>query len=74
MCVVSKDLQKQVKFQSLKKNYQSPKVSETVRLAGLHDFPDSWPNLLPELISKMASSDLSVINGVLGTANALFKR
>jgi exportin-2 (importin alpha re-exporter) len=50
-------------------------VSETISLIAAVDFPDKWDNLLPELVQKLKSSqDLAVINGVLMTANSIFKR
>ena len=38
------------------------------------DFPHQWPTLLPELVSKLASPDMAIINGVLEAANSIFKR
>ena len=33
------------------------------------DFPEKWPSLLPELVVKLGTNDISVICGVLDTAN-----
>ncbi|KAK7389795.1 hypothetical protein VNO78_25089 [Psophocarpus tetragonolobus] len=53
-------------------------LSEALALIGHHDFPKSWPSLLPELVSNLhkasLSSDYASINGILGTANSIFKK
>ncbi|KAG8653447.1 exportin-2 [Manihot esculenta] len=53
-------------------------LSESLSLIGKHDFPKSWPTLLPELISNLdvasRNNDYVSINGVLGTANSIFKK
>jgi exportin-2 (importin alpha re-exporter) len=49
-------------------------VSETISLIAAVDFPDKWGNLLPELVHKFNSPDLNVVNGVLMTANSIFKQ
>ena len=53
-------------------------LSEALALIGHHDFPKSWPSLLPELIANLQkasqSSDYASINGILGTANSIFKK
>ena len=33
-----------------------------------------WPGLLPELVGKFSQQDLGVIQGVLSTANEIFKK
>lgn len=33
-----------------------------------------WPGLLPELVGRLKTDDLGVINGVAATANSIFKR
>ena len=35
---------------------------------------ERWQTLLPDMVSKFASRDLHVINGVLRSANAILKR
>ena len=45
-----------------------------MRLAADHDFPEQWQELLPELMKKMNTPDLHMINSLLETANALFLR
>lgn len=48
--------------------------SEAVSLIAFVDFPEKWTNLLPSLIGKFESQDMSVLNGVLLTANSILKR
>ncbi|OIW16765.1 hypothetical protein TanjilG_05499 [Lupinus angustifolius] len=60
----------------------SPKIqsqlSEALALISNHDFPKSWPDLLPELVANLQkvsqASDYASINGILGTANSIFKK
>ncbi|GMH13605.1 hypothetical protein Nepgr_015446 [Nepenthes gracilis] len=53
-------------------------LSEALAVIGNHDFPKSWPNLLPELVSMLQKagevSDYASVKGILGTANSLFKK
>mmetsp|Transcript_36288 Transcript_36288/g.87897 ORF Transcript_36288/g.87897 Transcript_36288/m.87897 type:complete len:977 (+) Transcript_36288:29-2959(+) len=49
-------------------------VSESISLIAGVDFPKKWEYLLPELVQKMQSPDLAVVNGCLMTVNAIFKR
>ncbi|XP_035539805.1 exportin-2-like [Juglans regia] len=53
-------------------------LSEALALIGKHDFPKLWPALLPELVANLQkaaqASDYSSINGILGTANSIFKK
>ncbi|XP_042497711.1 exportin-2-like [Macadamia integrifolia] len=50
-------------------------LSEALALIGKHDFPKSWPTLLPELVSNLRQAcDYASINGILGTANSIFKK
>eukprot|EP00123_Amoebidium_parasiticum_P018052 comp24082_c0_seq1/m.43377 comp24082_c0_seq1/g.43377 ORF comp24082_c0_seq1/g.43377 comp24082_c0_seq1/m.43377 type:complete len:977 (-) comp24082_c0_seq1:650-3580(-) len=49
-------------------------LSEAVSIIGAQDYPDNWQELLPTLVQKLASNDFSIINGVLQTANSLFKK
>uniref|UniRef100_A0A1J3EFA2 Exportin-2 n=1 Tax=Noccaea caerulescens TaxID=107243 RepID=A0A1J3EFA2_NOCCA len=52
-------------------------LSEALAVIGKHDFPRSWPELLPELISNLQraalAGDYASVNGILGTANSIFK-
>jgi len=49
-------------------------LSEAVRIIGVTDFPGKWGALLPDLTSKLGSTqDFNVILGLLETANTLFK-
>lgn len=53
-------------------------LSEALAIIGNHDFPKSWPSLLPELVASLQkgsqSSDYASINGILSTANSIFKK
>ncbi|KAJ4955695.1 hypothetical protein NE237_012478 [Protea cynaroides] len=50
-------------------------LNEALALIGKHDFPKSWPTLLPELVSNLRqATDYPSINGILGTANSIFKK
>ncbi|KAJ4953375.1 hypothetical protein NE237_030207 [Protea cynaroides] len=50
-------------------------LSEALALIGKHDFPKLWPTLLPELVSNLQqATDYASINGILGTANSIFKK
>ncbi|KAK2650059.1 hypothetical protein Ddye_017548 [Dipteronia dyeriana] len=53
-------------------------LSEALAVIGKHDFPKSWPSLLPELVANLRaasqSNDYVSINGILGTANSIFKK
>ncbi|XP_043716117.1 exportin-2 [Telopea speciosissima] len=50
-------------------------LSEALALIGKHDFPKSWPTLLPELVSNLRqATDYASINGILGTANSIFNK
>jgi exportin-2 (importin alpha re-exporter) len=48
-------------------------VSEAISLIAKVDYPANWDNLLPELVQQFGSSDPAVVNGVLKTANSIFK-
>lgn len=47
--------------------------SESIALIAKVDFPENWTNLLPELVQKFNSPDMSVVNGALTTTNSIFK-
>jgi exportin-2 (importin alpha re-exporter) len=49
-------------------------ISESISLIAQVDYPQQWDNLLPELVQQFRSSDPAVVNGVLKTANSIFKR
>lgn len=48
-------------------------ASEAIALIAKVDYPAQWDNLLPELVQQFGSSDPAVVNGVLKTANSIFK-
>jgi exportin-2 (importin alpha re-exporter) len=50
-------------------------LSEALAIMSQHDFPRKWQTLLPELVKSLATAtDYTVINGILQTANSIFKR
>ncbi|CAM8883985.1 unnamed protein product [Rhodiola kirilowii] len=50
-------------------------LSEALTVIGKHDFPQAWPTLLPELVAGLRqASDYAAVNGILGTANSIFKK
>jgi len=49
-------------------------LSEALSIICSHDFPRHWPTLLTELVERLNTTDLHTINGVLATANSIFKR
>lgn len=49
-------------------------LAAAVELISDVDFPEGWPNLLPELVAKLETQDYRIINGVLHTAASIFKR
>ena len=49
-------------------------LSEAIAIIAKHDFPERWQELLPLLVEKFATPDFGAINGVLRTANPLFRR
>ena len=57
---------------------QPPRVAaqlgEALSLVAACDFPDRWPQLLPELVSKLASLEPAVVNGVLSCTDAIVYR
>uniref|UniRef100_A0A3B3Z2F0 Exportin-2 n=1 Tax=Poecilia mexicana TaxID=48701 RepID=A0A3B3Z2F0_9TELE len=49
-------------------------LSDAISIIGREDFPQKWPDLLTEMVTRFRSGDFHVINGVLRTAHSLFKR
>jgi hypothetical protein len=52
-------------------------LSEALSIISAEDFPDRWPGLLPELITRLGAPgarDFPSVAGVLTTANTIFKR
>ncbi|KAF6136161.1 hypothetical protein GIB67_001570 [Kingdonia uniflora] len=50
-------------------------LSEALAVISKHDFPKLWPSLLPELVASLQQATNYVsINGILGTANTIFKK
>jgi len=48
-------------------------LSESISLIAKTDYPEKWNGLLPQLVQKFFSNNQDVVNGVLKTANAIFK-
>ncbi|KAL7580108.1 hypothetical protein ACA910_012869 [Epithemia clementina (nom. ined.)] len=48
-------------------------LSESISLIAKTDYYSKWLNLLPELVQQFNSADQQVVNGVLKTANSIFK-
>ncbi|XP_078428749.1 cellular apoptosis susceptibility protein, putative / importin-alpha re-exporter [Wolffia australiana] len=51
-------------------------LSEALAAVSAHDFPRGWPALLPELVASLrsAAADYRAVVGLLGAANAIFKK
>jgi exportin-2 (importin alpha re-exporter) len=50
-------------------------LSESISLIAKSDYPNHWQSLLPDLVQRFQSqcSDVAVLNGLLKTANSIFK-
>lgn len=49
-------------------------ISEAISIIAEVDYPEKWDGLLPNLIGKFSSNDDNVVNGVLMTADSIFRR
>ncbi|VDD74313.1 unnamed protein product [Mesocestoides corti] len=51
-------------------------LSEAIGLIGREDFPERWPNLLPDIIQQMTQlgTKMDSVQGLLYTAHSIFKR
>lgn len=49
-------------------------LAEALALIGSTDFPGRWPELLPDLITRLETGPPHAVHGVLETANAIYKR
>ena len=49
-------------------------ISEAISIIAEVDYPEKWDGLLPNLIGKFGSDDSNVVNGVLMTADSIFRR
>lgn len=49
-------------------------IGELVSIIADSDFPDRWPTLLDDLISKLSAEDMATNKGVLIVAHSIFKR
>jgi exportin-2 (importin alpha re-exporter) len=48
-------------------------ISEAISIIAIIDYPEQWESLLPRLVEKMGSDNITVVNGVLKTADTIFK-
>ncbi len=49
-------------------------LSAAIAIIGQQDFPGKWPNLINEMVTKFATGDFHIINGVLQTAFSIFEK
>jgi len=49
-------------------------LSTALQTISKYDFPHDWPNLLPEMVARLNTTDFTIINGVMRTLNYVFKR
>eukprot|EP01117_Protostelium_nocturnum_P012777 TRINITY_DN4729_c0_g4_i1.p1 TRINITY_DN4729_c0_g4~~TRINITY_DN4729_c0_g4_i1.p1 ORF type:complete len:1023 (-),score=284.50 TRINITY_DN4729_c0_g4_i1:134-3040(-) len=49
-------------------------LSAALEIISQYDFPLKWPNLLPELVSKLNNSDTNFVIKALSTVNSVLKR
>lgn len=49
-------------------------LSAAIAIIGQQDFPAQWPNLINEMVTKFATGDFHIINGVLQTAFSIFEK
>jgi exportin-2 (importin alpha re-exporter) len=55
-------------------NLVQRQLSESLAIISRRDFPAEWPNLLPDLVSRLNTTDINVLVGVLETAASIFER
>ena len=58
---------------SLPSNLQV-QIGASISIIADSDFPDRWPTLLDDLVSKLSPDDMTVDRGVLTVAHTIFKR
>ncbi|SJX63336.1 probable CSE1-Nuclear envelope protein that mediates the nuclear export of importin alpha [Sporisorium reilianum f. sp. reilianum] len=49
-------------------------LEEAIALVAERDFPQDWPNLMDDLVPKLASQDDQLVLGILRTAHTIFYR
>jgi len=49
-------------------------LSQAIAIIGQQDFPEKWQNLVPDMVTRFASGDFHIINGVLQTAHSIFEK
>lgn len=48
-------------------------LGAALAIAADSDFPEKWPKLLPELVTKLCTDDFAVVNGVLEALHSIFE-
>lgn len=48
-------------------------ISAALQKISEHDFPAQWPNLLPEMVSRLQTTEFGIINNVMKALNPVFK-
>mmetsp|Transcript_18950 Transcript_18950/g.32689 ORF Transcript_18950/g.32689 Transcript_18950/m.32689 type:complete len:984 (+) Transcript_18950:46-2997(+) len=51
----------------------SKQLSTALETISEHEFPQHWPELLPQMLEKLQTQDYNVINGVLRTIHAIIR-
>jgi exportin-2 (importin alpha re-exporter) len=59
---------------SLQNNQLKKIIAASLNIVSTFEFPEKWQNLLPDLVEKLKTNDFNMINGVLKTIDAIFKR
>lgn len=49
-------------------------LADALSIISKRDFPAEWPTLLPELVARLGTGDVSVTAGVMETAASIFSR
>ncbi|KAI8321716.1 importin-alpha re-exporter [Martensiomyces pterosporus] len=76
--VVSTEDRKAVKSEIVSLMITVPKqlqlqIGEAVSIIAENDFPEQWPELITDLVSRLSATDFHVNNGILQTAHTVFK-
>ncbi|KAJ1966324.1 importin-alpha export receptor [Dipsacomyces acuminosporus] len=48
-------------------------IGEAVSIIAENDFPEQWPELIRDLVSRLSATDYHINNGILETAHTVFK-
>ena len=55
-------------------NILKSQIGEAISIIAESDFPEFWPDLIPELVTKLSLTDFEKNVGVLTVAHEVFKR